>query len=62
MADVSDLEPHCGSWIVVDRATGHAVFETWARETAEQVNQDAYEVLTAAQWLARFNKAMLHDH
>lgn len=48
-----ELEPYCGSWIVVDRKTGVAAFETWTRKVAERVNLEKYEVLTAAQWLAR---------
>lgn len=52
---IPDLEPHCGSWVAVSRATGLPVLETFERATAERINQAAYEVLTAAQWLARFN-------
>lgn len=58
MAAVPDLEPHCGSWIVVSRATGEAVLETYERDTAERINQEAYEVLTAHQYLVRFNEAV----
>jgi hypothetical protein len=56
MAPVPRLERHCGSWIIVSRATGAAVLETFERRTAEAVNQRAYEVLTAAQWLGRLNR------
>lgn len=52
---VPELEFYCGSWIIVSRATGKPVLETFKRSTAEAINQRAYEVLTAAQWLARFN-------
>lgn len=52
---IPDLEPHCGSWIIVSRDTGASVFETFNRSTAERVNQDRYEVLTAADYLGRFN-------
>ena len=55
MAAIPNLERHCGSWIVVSRATGKPVLETYERKTAEAINQTAYEVLTAAQWLGRFN-------
>lgn len=55
-AIVPDLEPHCGSWIVVDRTTGEPVFETFSRSVAESVNGAAYEVLTTAQWLGRINQ------
>jgi len=52
------LEHHCGSWIAVDRSTGKPVLETFERGTAERINQDRYEVLTAAQWLAQFNRSV----
>jgi len=54
-ASVPELEPHCGSWIVVSRDSGTPVFETFTRSVAERVNQTKYEVLTAAQWLGRLN-------
>jgi hypothetical protein len=56
MNAVPDLEHNCGSWIVVSRATGKPVLETFRRATAESINQASYEVLTAGQWLARFNR------
>ena len=52
------LERHCKSWIVVERATGIAVFETFERSTALAVNQSRYEVLTALQWLVRLNLSL----
>lgn len=53
---IPDLEPHCGSWVVVSRSNGKAVLETFDRSVVERVDQTAYEVLTAAQWLGRVNK------
>lgn len=55
MAAIPELEPHCGSWVVISRETGQPIFETFNRATARAVNQARYEVLTAAQWLGRFN-------
>jgi hypothetical protein len=55
MNSIPDLEPHCGSWIIADRETGEAVFETWNPDTAARVNQDKYIVQTAAQHLAEIN-------
>lgn len=52
---VPALEPHCGSWIIVDRTTGKPVMETFYPSIARHINQDKFEVLTAQQWLARFN-------
>jgi hypothetical protein len=54
---IPELPRHCGSWVVVSRATGAAVFETFERRTAEAVNAAAYDVVTAAEWLARINRA-----
>lgn len=53
---IPQLEPQCGSWIVVSRDTGRPVLETFCRRTAEAINQQRYEVLTALQWLVRFNR------
>ncbi len=53
---IPELERHCGSWIIVSKETGMSVCETFQRAFAEAVNQEKYEVLTALQWLTRFNK------
>ena len=58
MAAIPPLERHCGSWIVVDRATGKGVLETFSRKVAEAINQDRYEVITTATWLARVNASI----
>ena len=55
---IPELEHHCGSWIICDKETGAAVFETFSRRTAERVNQTKYSVETAAQYLARFNRSV----
>lgn len=53
---IPDLEPHCGSWIIVDRESGLPVLEVFTRAVAEAINQARYEVLTALEWLGRFNR------
>lgn len=58
---VPDLEPYCGSWIVVSRETGKAVLEIYTRNTAERINQEKYEVLTTSQWLIRFNQMVRQE-
>ena len=58
MATVPELEPHCGSWVIVDRSTGEAIHETFQRSVAEKVNEVRFEVLTAHQWLVRFNESL----
>ena len=51
--------PHgCGSWIVVRKGTLDAVYETWTRSVAEKVNTERYQVLTALDYLQRFNAAL----
>ncbi len=55
---IPDLEAHCGSWIIVRRSTGLPVLETFSKRLAEAINQANYEVLTAQQWLARFNRSI----
>lgn len=58
MAHVPELERHCGSWIIVNRETGGAVCELYDRARVETVNQDRFEVLTAAEYLGRLNKQL----
>ena len=51
----------CNSWIIVSRETGKPVFETWSQHAAESVNAARYEVLTALEWLQRFNRSITKD-
>jgi hypothetical protein len=46
------------SWIIVSRETGKPVLETWSSRTADAVDRARYEVLTALQWLQRFNAGL----
>ena len=50
---IPNLEPHRGSWVVVDRASGKAVMETFNRKMAEAINQERYEVMTALEYLSK---------
>lgn len=50
------LERHCGSWIIVSRSSGLPVLETFSQKLTYAVNTRNYEVLTALQWLARFQR------
>ena len=52
------LPPGCGSWIVVRKGTLEAVYETWSRSVAEKVNAERYTVLTALDYLQRFNASL----
>ena len=53
---IPELEHHCGSWVVCNKASGAVVLETFHRATAERVNQAKYGVETAAQYLGRINQ------
>lgn len=52
---IPELEHHCGSWVVCNKASGAVILETFDRRTAERVNQSKYSVETAAQYLGRLN-------
>ena len=43
------------SWVVVRKATGEAVFETFSRKIADAVNRDAYRVVPILDWLVSLN-------
>lgn len=43
------------SWVIVDRKTGRAVFETFDRRVAKAIRPERYEVVTILQWLYRVN-------
>lgn len=58
MTTIPELERHCNSWVAVSRETGKPVYETTRRSIAEKINQEKYEVLTALQWLVRFNEGV----
>lgn len=51
------LEPHCGSWVIVNRHTRDAVCEIYDMRLADRIadHEPNFEVLTAAQWLGEFN-------
>jgi hypothetical protein len=53
---IPELEPRCGSWIVLN--AGKPMIETFERNTADQCALMGFEVVTALQWLQRFNKSV----
>jgi hypothetical protein len=59
---IPELEPHCGSWVIVDRATGNPIAETFRRKIVGAVDQEKFEVVTTAQWLARVNRKIREAH
>jgi len=52
---IPELDAFSGSWIVINNATGASVCELWGRGAVEKVNLQKYSVLTAYQYLTRFN-------
>ncbi len=44
------------TWILVNRETGKPIGEFFSLAIIGQVNQAKYEVLTAHDWLVRFNR------
>lgn len=55
------LEHHCGSWIIISKATGQPVLETFSEAIADAINTERYTVLTALQWLVQFNRSARHS-
>jgi hypothetical protein len=44
------------SWVIVDRATGKAICETWSRKIVDNVRRtDRADVVPIGDWLARVN-------
>jgi len=46
------------SWIIVNKATRQAVFETFNENTAKAVNTKLYEALPALQYLQALNRSI----
>jgi hypothetical protein len=57
---ISDLEPHCASWIV-SRKDGTLIGEFFDRRIVERFNPETCTVETAAQYLARINREIRKD-
>ena len=58
MQTIPELEPHCGSWIVIRKSDGAAVCELFSRQLVERVNRDKFAILTTAQYLGAFNRSI----
>jgi hypothetical protein len=46
------------SWIIINKATREAVFETFNENTAKAVNTRLYEAIPALQYLQQLNAAI----
>lgn len=55
---IPQLEPQCGSWIVLCKETGTAVAEFFDRRTVERVNPVKFSVVTALQHLCALNEQL----
>jgi len=50
------LRRHEGSWVVVKKGTLEPVLETFEQKTADAINREKYDVLTAGDYLGRKNQ------
>jgi hypothetical protein len=46
------------SWVIVDKATRQAVFETFNESTAKAVNTARYEAVPILQYLQQLNRSL----
>ena len=46
------------SWVIVEKATGKAVLETFNRKVASAVNTKRYEVVPILQYLYKLNRTI----
>jgi hypothetical protein len=44
------------SWVIVEKNTGKAVFETYSRKMADAVNRKKFNVLPILEYLQEFNR------
>lgn len=50
-----------GSWIIVNKETRAAIFETFNASTAQKINTDKFEALPAAKYLGELNKRLKNE-
>jgi len=44
------------SWVIVNKITGDAIFETWNENTAKAINTKMYTAMTAYDYLCNLNQ------
>lgn len=44
------------SWVIVNKETNEAVFETFNKKTTEKINTEKYKVVRIMDWLCFLNK------
>jgi hypothetical protein len=47
-----------GSWVVIRKATGEVLFETFSQAVADAVNRERYDVVPIYDYLVALNKAI----
>ena len=55
-ANIPELEPYCGSWVVTRKATGKVIGEFFDRRNVEKFNPATCLVETTAQYLGRIGR------
>jgi hypothetical protein len=50
------MKVSCGSWIIVNIATGEAIVELFSAKAAQHVNRDKYRVACAYQYLTELHR------
>ena len=55
-ADIPELEPYCGSWVVIRNSDGSAIGEFFNRQTLKRFNAEEVTIKTTAQYLADLPK------
>lgn len=56
MTHIPDLEPHCGSWVVIRKSDGVVIGEFFNRKNVEKFDPEKVTVMTTAQYLGSLNK------
>lgn len=51
----------CGSWLILDKATGKPIAETFNPKIAGAINTQKYEIKCAYQYLTEFNRKVKSD-
>lgn len=46
------------SWVIVEKGTLNAIFETFNKSLADKVNTEKYTVLTSYEYLTQFNDSI----
>ena len=49
------------SWVIVEKATNKAIFETFSKKVANAINRRNYEVMPILAYLQSFNKGIKND-